>query len=263
MEKKAGILDQPRDTLDFSIWTPDRKLRPDIRRIMIDRIYDLMGPDRVKAMYLIGSMTGYKYKPTSDIDINVLVDPFDKSIGKAKLTRPINEQNIGDTEHPVNYFVQPYDPDRTWQNSRYGVYSILEDRWEVDPPPREGIRNPEDQYRDDLTHGVWMGHKFDRLVKEFHKDLLALKQLKELSRSGKWMHSWYFDKKIKEVNEDFQGLIKFVKLVGNNRKLRYSLGWGIPRNTTANVVYKHISKGPHRDFFHKLEPMSINAKIQA
>lgn len=69
-------------------------------------------------------------------------------------------------------------------------------------------------------------------------------------------------KKKNEVDEDFRGLIQFVKNTGKNRKLRYSLGWGIPRNTTANVVYKYISKGPYRDFFHTLEPLDINAKIQ-
>lgn len=185
MKKQAGILDQPKDTLDFSVWTPGRKLRPDIRRIMIDRIYGLLDPGMVKAMYIIGSITGYKYKPTSDIDINVHVDPFDDSIAKARLTKKINEQPVGDTEHPVNYFVQPYSPNTTWQDSYYGVYDVLEDEWVVYPPPRKDVRNPEDQYRDELMHGVWLGRRFEKRVKEFCKDLRALKQLQELAKSGK------------------------------------------------------------------------------
>ena len=52
MKKYAGILDQPKDTLDFSVWTPDLKLRPDIRRIMLARIRGLITPSMIKQMFM-------------------------------------------------------------------------------------------------------------------------------------------------------------------------------------------------------------------
>lgn len=263
MKKQSGILTQPKATLAPDIWRPNRTLRPEIRHILLERLYELINPSMVKGVYIIGSITGYKYEATTDIDVNVHIDPYDESMAKMRLTKKINERTIANTEHPVNYFVQPYIPEATWQDSYYGVYNVLEDDWEVYPPRRENVRNPQEQYASELGQARWLARNFERHVKEFHSDLRVMKQLKELAKSGNWIHIWYFEHKRREVNEDLQELIALSKTIDRHRKFRYSWGWGIPRNTVANIVYKYIAKGPYGSFFKTLESLDTNATIQA
>ena len=74
-------------------------------------MFKILPKEIVKAVYIIGSITGYKYTDTSDIDINVHIDPFDESMDKQKVTAAVNGFLGLGGRHPVNFFVQPYSPD--------------------------------------------------------------------------------------------------------------------------------------------------------
>jgi hypothetical protein len=75
MIKAAGLLDNPRDTLPSDIWDLQKMtMWPQVRSHILRKLASFMPLDIIKEIYIIGSITGYKYKDTSDIDIEVKID---------------------------------------------------------------------------------------------------------------------------------------------------------------------------------------------
>lgn len=104
-EKTAGLLDAPKDELAPDVWQKDRTLRPEIKDQLYDLIESVIEPKKVKHMFVIGSITGYKYSKDSDIDVNVSIKPYDDTLAKTYKTREINGVLAADTRHPINFFI--------------------------------------------------------------------------------------------------------------------------------------------------------------
>lgn len=125
--KIAGLLDTPQKQLAVDVWTSKKKMIPQLKEHILAELYKILPKEQIKALYVIGSITGYKYTDTSDIDINVHIDPFDETMDKQKVTGAVNGFLGLGGRHPVNFFVQPYKPDTDWQDAIFGVYEILTD----------------------------------------------------------------------------------------------------------------------------------------
>ena len=108
--KTSGILDEPKPTLAPDVWTFSHsgppKLRPEVKQQMLAILTTKVPRDILKSVVIIGSITGYKWSPTSDIDVNVLISPFDPNVDKMKVTQDINNYLAVNTRHPVTFFVQ-------------------------------------------------------------------------------------------------------------------------------------------------------------
>ena len=75
MFKGAGLLDTPQSTLPKDVWDVDTlKIHPHIREHIFSVLDKFVPREILKDIFIIGSITGYKYSDTSDIDINVFVD---------------------------------------------------------------------------------------------------------------------------------------------------------------------------------------------
>ena len=63
----------------------------------------------IKEIFVIGSITGYKYKETSDIDINVKIDaPHDKVKELGQIADIHNGEDAIGTRHPINFHVEKF-----------------------------------------------------------------------------------------------------------------------------------------------------------
>ena len=72
--KKAGLLDNPKSTLPSDVWDLQTlKLLPEIKSHILETLSKYIPKPLVAEIFIIGSITGYKYKDTSDIDVNVKV----------------------------------------------------------------------------------------------------------------------------------------------------------------------------------------------
>ena len=71
--KNAGVLDAPRAHLASDVWGQDSKLLPNIRTQIIESLVHLVPRENILGILIVGSITGYKYRNTSDIDVNVYV----------------------------------------------------------------------------------------------------------------------------------------------------------------------------------------------
>ena len=133
-EKIAGLLDAPKDTLAWDIWSDVNgtyKLRPPVRNYILSKLYNVVPKSLVAKVYIIGSITGYKYRDTSDIDVNVYLRA-DVSKEEVKLyhvkMRVHNETLAPGTKHPVNFYISYYVSDNPFSYSAYGVYSVIDNK---------------------------------------------------------------------------------------------------------------------------------------
>jgi hypothetical protein len=96
----------------------------------------------LKDVTLSGSSAGYNYSSYSDIDLHLVVSKTD---GNDELFTA--KKNLYNSEHdleikgiPVELYVQP--ADQTHHSA--GIYSVLDDKWLVEPVHEEPTINPKD-----------------------------------------------------------------------------------------------------------------------
>ena len=69
-----SILDPVRNKLAPDIWSPDKKLFPHIKRQVLKGLYSFLKPENIKSIYIVGTIAGYQYSDSSDIDVNIEVN---------------------------------------------------------------------------------------------------------------------------------------------------------------------------------------------
>jgi len=255
--KIASLLDKPQNQLAVDVWDTNKKLIPQLKEQILSELYKILPKEIVKAAYLIGSITGYKYTDTSDIDINVHIEPFDETMDKQKVTGVINGFLGLGGRHPVSFFVQPYSPATTWQDAMFGVYEILSDKWINEPPSRDTVRDPNEEFDDEILYAQREARNFERKVIKLKTDYKKLKKLYCVI-SNSWEMRWYIQQTKNNLVRDFRDLVRFVDYIENNRKMVYGVGWGVPRNNYHNIVYKYIEHGPYGELFKKLQPLNVD-----
>lgn len=105
--KLAGILSSPKSTLTPELFNGANKMHDHVRLEILKRITDKIPADKIKGVYIIGSITGYKYSPESDVDVdvNVSTDYFSDDIRGLRITKDINGKPVKGGTHPVAYFI--------------------------------------------------------------------------------------------------------------------------------------------------------------
>ena len=256
LKKIAGILDKPQNQMAVDVWTSEAKMIPQLKEQILQKLYSFVPPEIVKEVFIIGSITGWKYTETSDIDINVSIEPYDPEYQETR--KEVNEfLGIGG-RHPVNFYMVPFSGVSTaWQDAKFGVYDLLQDEWVVSPPNRKDVRDPKRQFIFEIQVSQHIANMFNRQVANFHKDVMALKNLKENLTEG-WQKTWYIKKKEAEVMEGLEELKEFANTLKDNRQFVYDKGWGVPRTNFRNIIYKYIEHGPYGQFFSELKSLNYN-----
>lgn len=250
-----SILDPVRKTMPV-IWDENRQLRPEVKAQILDIIYKYIPPENIRQMFIIGTITGFQYTDDSDVDIQVVVDPPELAEhGPNTLVRKIQEEVNGvlveGTKHPINFFLYKYlGKPAEWQDASFGVYNLLEDKWEADPGNPEDIRDPEEEYATELTTAKSYVNKFEFLVNRWKQNLKKLELFKtdELQR----------DYIKKELKRDFTELLEFCHDIDRDRKTEYDLGFGIPRKNWRNIVFKILSSGPNKEVFEFFKELKVD-----
>ena len=95
-----------RNKLAPDIWSPDKKLFPHIKRQVLKGLYSFLKPENIKSIYIVGTIAGYQYSDSSDIDVNIEVNPpelVDSPELKAK-RKAADGDKVPGTDHVINYF---------------------------------------------------------------------------------------------------------------------------------------------------------------
>lgn len=143
MDKKLDFKSlEEKGQLNPDIWTEDKKLRPEVRKRLIQlalRFYkDLeINWAQLKDINFTGSLANYNWSKYSDIDLHLIVDfkEIDERVGlvenylKAKKSLWNDRHDI--TIHGAE--VEVYVQDEAQPHYSSGIYSIMFDEWKVEP----------------------------------------------------------------------------------------------------------------------------------
>ena len=251
--KYAGLLDTPKDTLPQDIWdTTTMKVLPHIRESIFKNLYSFMPLDNIAEVFIIGSVTGYKYKETSDIDVNVNVfSDADEWSSKIDL---YNGKLAEGTQRPVNFFIKqwyrPASP-KSWADYIYGAYDLIRNDWIKMPPMASSIRNPQEEFRQELEIARMVSRNFLRETEELRKDLDSYQKLKAMEYYPGIDNA--IIRKRREIEEDIKDLISQAQTIKTKRKEEYKHGFGIPRKSFNNIVFKLIEHGQYGELFEALK----------
>jgi hypothetical protein len=163
----------------------DNQLRKEVRfkLLKIARHFaDYLNVDRLhlKDVTLSGSSAGYNYSEYSDIDLHLVVSKTNGNdeLYTAKKNLYNSEHNLAIADIPVELYVQP--ADQTHHSA--GIYSVLDNKWLVEPVHEEPTIDPKDikakarNYAGKINSAMRSGN--------INKCRQAMDDLKRLRRAG-------------------------------------------------------------------------------
>lgn len=128
------------NSLNELIWTKNKKVIPSIKKKLLeisDFITKKLSPMvDIKDVYFTGSLATYKWTPSSDVDLHIIVDIKEKICEE-----PVQEfldlkSKLFNKEHNIfikGYKVEVNIKDKETVLEGKGIYDLLNDKWVVEP----------------------------------------------------------------------------------------------------------------------------------
>jgi len=107
-----------------------------------------------------------------------------------------------------------------------------------------------------------IAERFLKESDEFRKDIIDYKSLEALTPKSELLKI-KIQRKLREVEDDLKDLISYAQDAKAGRKLVYNLGYGVPRESFRNIVYKLIEHGQHGQLFEKLKQIKDDESKKA
>ena len=134
------------DELNPKIWDKEQKMKPEVRKTLLKiaddyfESLDLPGVD-IEDVTMTGSLANYNWSKYSDVDLHIVVDygeiPVDEDLVQDFLKSKSSNWN---KEHDVKvygYDVELYVQDINEPHHSTGVYSILNNEWNIEPEKKK------------------------------------------------------------------------------------------------------------------------------
>jgi len=245
----TGLLRKRHDTLVPDIFDIDRKppiMHEDIR-IQILQLAEKAKPigSDIKAVLVLGSIVGYSYTLSSDLDISLFVSPYDPSMGKTHGAKAVNGTFAKGTKHQINFFINEWRPTtmESLSGIDFGVYDILNREWVKESDEPMGDRDPMEYFKTDLYSASMVERAFNRIADDYVRVLDAI-----ASPVGYNLRTLEAQKAML-----YKQLLAITDKVDKGRKFLYLSGWGIPRYSDENLTFKLLDHGKHEALFSELK----------
>lgn len=129
------------ETLEPNFWPLGKKLRPSIRKRLIEiaqDFYDSLEIDaELKDITFTGSLANYNWSPHSDVDLHLIVDYKDVEADPELAKDYFNaKKSLWNRIHDIyidGFEVEVYVQDENEPHMSTGVYSIMNDEWLTEP----------------------------------------------------------------------------------------------------------------------------------
>jgi len=178
-DKKIVKTFKPKDTLSPQIFEDGEIMRPEIRKKLLEisnEFVDTFGVEFfIHDVQLTGSLANYNWSNFSDIDLHIIID-FKESKYNSELVKEFFDakKNVWNEKHDIlikGYDVELYVQDVDEPHVSSGVYSVLHDKWEVEPKQEK----PNIDDNKILSKAEYYAKKIDSLVKNGTKsDMLPI-----------------------------------------------------------------------------------------
>ena len=133
----------------------------------------------LKDVTLSGSSAGYNYSDYSDIDLHLVVNKLENEelfTAKKNLYNTQHDLHIG--QIPVELYIQPADQ----KHHSAGIYSVLDDKWLVEPVHEEPTVDPKDIKAKARNYAAKINSAMRS--QDVSKCREAMEELKRLRRAG-------------------------------------------------------------------------------
>lgn len=225
--KQAGVIERLQDELAPDVFSNDKRLFPDIRRQILKTVKEIE-PDteKVKGVYLLGSLTGYRYTAESDLDIMITVKDLEATREKTKETKRFNGRIAVGTKRPIAYFLTGWN-ENSHENLKeigFGVYDVLADKWHVQPKDREKVAPTFAKFWGEFIVADSKARYFNELVKDYKAAKREMSRMMASKNREDLFEYYQIERQKKKVNDLFKKALDFVDEVDKDRKIAYSSG---------------------------------------
>lgn len=229
-----------KDTLPSDIFEGEDgsyKVHKGIREKLLeisDAFIDFIGVDFfIEDVHLTGSLANYNWSEYSDVDLHILVDfnDFDKSTNKIIKEFFDAKKNVWNQNHDIKikgYDVELYVQDSNEQHLSSGVYSLLNNKWIVEPKKgkehidEEQILKKSEEYAKIIDDLVKRSKDNENVSKEVDDVKTKIKQFRQsgLEKGGEYSYENLTFKLLRR-NGYIQKLLDIKKGI-TNKKLSVS-----------------------------------------
>lgn len=225
------------NNLNNQIWKKNKQIIPSIRKKLLEisdwvtkNISDMV---EIKTVYFTGSLATYKWLPTSDIDLHIIVDVKEKICDEPVQEYLDLKSKLFNKDH--NIFIKGYKievniKDKEVELKGKGIYDLIKDSWVVEPTPvTRKMNDPEV-----LKVAEYFQRKIDKLVanqSDIKKVDKIRKEIKELRTEG-----------LKKEGEYSVGNLAFKKLRNTDYLAKLF-------NYKAELIDKSLSLESFKNFF--------------
>ena len=229
-----------KDTLPSDIFEGEDgsyKVHKGIREKLLeisDTFIDFIGVDFfIEDVHLTGSLSNYNWSEYSDVDLHILVDfnDFDKSTNKIIKEFFDAKKNVWNQNHDIKikgYDVELYVQDSNEQHLSSGVYSLLNNKWIVEPKKgkehidEEQILKKSEEYAKIIDDLVKRSEDNENVSKEVDDVKTKIKQFRQsgLEKGGEYSYENLTFKLLRR-NGYIQKLLDIKKGI-TNKKLSVS-----------------------------------------
>lgn len=257
-----SVIDLPRNSLDPDIFEfPEVGMpimHPHIKkqiRIGVEAINELV---RVNNYYVIGSILTPRWKPNTDIDVNVEIDPDDITEVNVETLfiglQRINGKLATGTMHPINFYIVKgeYNLDKT-----SAAYDTELEKWLKKPPADDtdvNVKSYFNKIKDLIDH-------VDVSTAELRRDIIDISELTSFDKNQIKNLKELVSKKLRDVEDDVLNLITSYQHIKSLRQTAFDRNmtpaeitkYGHKNKLPENIIYKLLEKYYYIDFIRKLK----------
>jgi hypothetical protein len=279
---EESILDPIKSELSPDLWKGE-KLKPSARSIIVKRLETWLKTKTskpIQRLLLLGSITGYQYTNSSDIDVNFVVNISDERLIEIakEMSVELNGKNLSGTEHPVNYYISN-EFKKEWKGK--SLYDIYKDKW-IQKPTTDGPTTVITNYRAVSEIARFFIAGLDLVISEYEADVASFESYQEALKGLKTKEdiedaNKLINFKLQEVISDIDGIfiakhmlkaLRKEAFKEDNEALKISTKIDIrdkSDNSINNLIYKYVEK---LGYFTKIQDILDkkdywNNKIQA
>lgn len=256
-----SIIDPIQKQLCIDVWDERMRLRPEVRKQIIDGAKEVVGDGKLLGLFIIGTITGYQYTESSDVDINVSVLEVTDDMRERAL-EVSGRTVITGGRHPINYNLkQNSGNDEMWQDATFGIYNVLRDDWTNLPPGPDKYRDPVIEYKLEIDYARVIANEFNSRIEKFKKHVATLTKIKRFKWTIPFLGQWFYNHKNAQIRKELIELAQMAHALENDRKFAYYWGWGAPRGDFRNIVFKFLEHSPNGKFFKILQKVEIPTEL--
>lgn len=263
-----SALDPIREKLNPVLWDKNEKLKSSVKAYIMKKAETWLKGyvnQPIKYAYLLGSMAGFQYNDTSDIDINIVVNIPDEKLKKMTKFLP-NGHLLSGTNHPVNYFISnKIKPE--WKKAG-PVYDILKDKW-ITKPGKEKAESVVSNYKAIIEIARFFIAGLNSVISEYERDVIDYKTYESYLEDSKNKEEIQklMQFKLQEILADVDSIDIADYLVHSLRKAaflenkafetRIEIIDKTANESVNNLVYKYLEK---LGYFDKVRKIKNEAK---